>query len=92
MFNVVSFAGSVPSTPVAAPRPNVHFKSVNFFVATRTSASSPTTTAPTGFNSAVRLEDTIAWYDADPARRKVDEAFNRTSDRILAAYQTAWPK
>jgi nucleoside-diphosphate-sugar epimerase len=37
-------------------------------------------------------QEILAWYNADPARRKVDEAFNRTCDRILAAYQSAWPK
>jgi len=34
----------------------------------------------------------IAWYDADPARRKVNEEFNRTCDRILAAWETVWPR
>jgi nucleoside-diphosphate-sugar epimerase len=38
------------------------------------------------------VEETIAWYDADPARRKVDEKFNRTCDRILAAWESVWPK
>jgi len=36
--------------------------------------------------------DTIAWYDADPVRRKVNEEFNRTCDRIIAAMESAWPK
>jgi nucleoside-diphosphate-sugar epimerase len=34
----------------------------------------------------------IAWYDADPARRTVNEEFNRTCDRIIAAWETVWPK
>ena len=33
----------------------------------------------------------IAWYDADPSRQQVDEAFDRLTDRIIEAYQTAWP-
>jgi hypothetical protein len=34
----------------------------------------------------------IAWYDADPARRKVNEEFNRTCDRIIGAWESVWPK
>jgi len=37
-------------------------------------------------------EEMIAWYDADPARRTVNEEFNRTCDRILAAWESIWPK
>lgn len=37
-------------------------------------------------------EEIVAWYNADPARRKVDENFNRLCDRILTAYESAWPK
>ncbi len=36
--------------------------------------------------------ETIAWHDADPARRKVDGEFNRTCDRMLAAWESARPK
>jgi nucleoside-diphosphate-sugar epimerase len=36
-------------------------------------------------------EEVIAWHMADPARRKVDEAFNEVCDRILQAYAKAWP-
>jgi len=36
-------------------------------------------------------EEILAWYDADPARQTVDEAFNRQMDGILAAYEAAWP-
>jgi nucleoside-diphosphate-sugar epimerase len=32
----------------------------------------------------------LAWFAADPARRSIDEAMNRTWDAILAAYQRAW--
>jgi nucleoside-diphosphate-sugar epimerase len=31
------------------------------------------------------VEEIIAWHDAAPARRTLNEAFNRTCDRILAA-------
>jgi nucleoside-diphosphate-sugar epimerase len=37
-------------------------------------------------------EEIMAWYDADPSRRKVDESFNQKCDRIIAAYEKAWPK
>ena len=37
-------------------------------------------------------EEIMAWYNADPARRKVDAAFDGLIERILAAYQPAWPK
>jgi nucleoside-diphosphate-sugar epimerase len=37
-------------------------------------------------------EEIAAWYQADPARQKVDEEVNRLHDRILAAYEAAWPK
>jgi hypothetical protein len=33
----------------------------------------------------------VAWYDADPVNRTVDEKLNQTIDRILAAYEKAWP-
>ncbi len=36
-------------------------------------------------------EEIIAWHMADPARRKVDPAFNDLCDRILQAYAKAWP-
>jgi nucleoside-diphosphate-sugar epimerase len=36
-------------------------------------------------------EEVIGWYDADPARRQVDEAFDQVADRIVAAYESAWP-
>jgi len=36
-------------------------------------------------------EEVIAWYDADPSRQTVDEAFNALLDRILEAYREAWP-
>jgi nucleoside-diphosphate-sugar epimerase len=37
------------------------------------------------------VEEIIAWYDADPARRMVNEAVNQLYDRIIAAYEAAWP-
>jgi nucleoside-diphosphate-sugar epimerase len=36
-------------------------------------------------------EEMIAWYDGDPARRVVNEEFNQLTDKILAAYERAWP-
>jgi len=34
------------------------------------------------------IAQTIAWFDADPARRQIDETYNALIDRIVAAYQT----
>jgi nucleoside-diphosphate-sugar epimerase len=36
-------------------------------------------------------EEIIAWHDADPSRQVVDEEMNRLIDRIIAAYEAAWP-
>jgi len=36
-------------------------------------------------------EEIIAWHDADPSRQVVDEEMNRLIDRIIAAYESAWP-
>ena len=41
---------------------------------------------------AVGARQIIEWYDADPARKVVDAAFDALCDRILAGYQAAWPK
>lgn len=40
---------------------------------------------------ALGAQEIIAWHDADPARRVVDEAFNQLTEQIVAAYQKAWP-
>jgi nucleoside-diphosphate-sugar epimerase len=44
-----------------------------------------------GFVATTRFREgigrTLAWFDADPARRRVDEATSRDHDRILAAYR-----
>lgn len=37
-------------------------------------------------------EEIIDWYFADPARQKVDAAFDLLCDRILDNYQKAWPE
>jgi nucleoside-diphosphate-sugar epimerase len=37
-------------------------------------------------------EEILAWYDADPARRKVNEDFNRVCDRVLTACESCRPK
>jgi len=36
-------------------------------------------------------KEVIAWYDANPDRQTVDEAFDQLTDRIIAAYESAWP-
>jgi nucleoside-diphosphate-sugar epimerase len=42
--------------------------------------------ATTRFRDGIR--QSIAWYDADPARREIDEEANRKWDRLVTAYQT----
>ncbi|HUJ42192.1 MAG TPA: NAD-dependent epimerase/dehydratase family protein [Opitutaceae bacterium] len=37
-------------------------------------------------------EEIVAWYDADPARRKINDEFNQTCDKILAAWKKVMPK
>lgn len=37
-------------------------------------------------------EEIMTWYDSDPARQVVDEQFDQLEDRILSAYEPAWPK
>jgi nucleoside-diphosphate-sugar epimerase len=37
-------------------------------------------------------EEIIAWYDADPARQTVDEGLNQLIDRMIAAYESIWPR
>ena len=37
-------------------------------------------------------QEIMAWFDSDPANRAVDEQLNHTIDRILVAYEAAWPK
>lgn len=37
-------------------------------------------------------EEIMAWHDADPARRIVNEALDAAMDRIVAAYEGVWPR
>jgi len=37
-------------------------------------------------------EEIIGWFREDPKRQKVDGNFNNLCDRILTAYEAAWPK
>ncbi len=37
-------------------------------------------------------EEVMAWYDADPARQQVDAEFDQMLDKIIAAYESGWPK
>ncbi len=37
-------------------------------------------------------EEMIAWHDADPARRRVDEKFDAMLDRMIEAYRESWPR
>ncbi len=38
------------------------------------------------------IRKSMAWFDADAGRRQIDEKRNRLMDRIIAAYQSAWPR
>ena len=33
------------------------------------------------------IRRTMAWFDADPARRQIDDAANARWDKLIAAYQ-----
>jgi len=37
-------------------------------------------------------EEIISWFDANPSKRTVREETNRLVDKIIAAYESAWPK
>ncbi len=37
------------------------------------------------------VKETIAWLDAHPTSRPIDDDFNHLVDRILTAYESAWP-
>jgi nucleoside-diphosphate-sugar epimerase len=39
----------------------------------------------------VGAKEVIAWYDADPARRRVDEAFDTLTETLIAAQRKALP-
>jgi nucleoside-diphosphate-sugar epimerase len=36
-------------------------------------------------------EEIINWYDADSSRQKIDEEFNRLTEKIITAYESAFP-
>lgn len=36
-------------------------------------------------------KEIMAWFDTDPARQIVNEGIDRLMDRIIAAYESAWP-
>lgn len=38
------------------------------------------------------VEEIIAWYDADPSRQVVDRELNQMMDRIIAAYESSYPR
>jgi nucleoside-diphosphate-sugar epimerase len=42
-------------------------------------------------NWAEGVRRSLAWFNADPARRTIDAAMNRTWERIIAAYEGAFP-
>ncbi len=45
--------------------------------------------AVTSFAQGAR--EIISWYDADPARRAIDPAFDNLLDRMIRSYRSAWP-
>jgi nucleoside-diphosphate-sugar epimerase len=38
------------------------------------------------------VQRSIAWFEADPARQTIDAGMNATWDRIIAAYESAFPR
>ena len=38
------------------------------------------------------VEEVMAWYDADPARQKVDDKYNQIEDDLIARMLSIWPK
>jgi nucleoside-diphosphate-sugar epimerase len=36
--------------------------------------------------------EVIEWYDADPTRQVIDERIDGLMDKIIAAYERAWPQ
>jgi hypothetical protein len=34
------------------------------------------------------VRQTLAWFDADPARKQIDAAANATWDKLIDAYET----
>jgi len=38
------------------------------------------------------IREVLAWYDADPARRTIDERFDYQIEQVLATYRRAWPE
>jgi len=36
-------------------------------------------------------QEMVEWYDGDAERRVVDDGFDALTDRIIAAYEGAWP-
>jgi hypothetical protein len=37
-------------------------------------------------------QEIINWFDAEPPRQKINREFDQIIDRILEAYQSAWPQ
>lgn len=37
-------------------------------------------------------EEIMTWYDADPSRQIINEAFNSLANKIISAYESAFPK
>ena len=37
-------------------------------------------------------EEILAWYDADPARQRIDAKFDALSDKIIAAQESVLPR
>jgi len=38
------------------------------------------------------MEQTLGWFDADPARKLIDDEFNDWCDKVIAAYESGLPK
>lgn len=40
---------------------------------------------------AAGAREILAWFDAVPARKVINEETNQLMDRLIAAYESAWP-
>ncbi len=38
------------------------------------------------------VEEILAWHDADPSRQVIDDEKDRLMDKIIAAYESAYPQ
>jgi nucleoside-diphosphate-sugar epimerase len=86
----------IPSELIAAYEPNLGAGLLGdkshsmIFDNTKVKRAVPGWVATIPFSQGVR--EIMAWYDEDPSRQVVDEKIDALMDKIIQAYQSAWPK